>query len=93
VAQVPQHGGRWRFDIAQKFQELEVRAAAEGRDFLVRASRLRGTEIKLVLSGIVGEHEWQHLFEGRIAEGRITGSLRISDGNQTRTYPWTATRQ
>jgi SAM-dependent methyltransferase len=93
IAEVPQHGGRWRFDIAQKFQELEVRAAAEGRDFLVRASRLRGTEIKLVLSGIVGEHEWQHLFEGRIAEGRITGSLRISDGNQTRTYPWTATRQ
>jgi methylase of polypeptide subunit release factors len=93
VAELPQHGGRWRFDIAQKFQELDIQAFAEGRDFLVRASRLRGTELKMVVTGLVGERAWNHLFEGHIDGGRITGRLRISDGNQTRSYPWTATRQ
>jgi SAM-dependent methyltransferase len=93
VAELPAHGGRWRFDIAQKFQELDIQAAAEGRDVLVRTSRLRGTEIKMVVTGIVGGHAWNHLFEGHIEGGRIAGRLRISDGNQTRSYPWTATRQ
>jgi SAM-dependent methyltransferase len=93
IAEVPQHGGRWRFDIAQKFQELDIAVGAQGRDLLVRTSRLRGTEIKMVITGIVGTRAWNHLFEGRIEGGRITGRLRISDGNQTRSYPWTATRQ
>jgi SAM-dependent methyltransferase len=93
VAQVPEHGGRWQFDIAQKFQELDIQAFAQGRDFLVRTSRLRGTEIKMVVTGIVGERAWNHLFEGQIDGGRISGRLRVSDGNQTRSYLWTATKQ
>jgi SAM-dependent methyltransferase len=93
VAEVPQHGGRWRFDITQKFQELDIQVLAEGRDLLVRASRLRGTEIKMLVTGIVGTRAWNHLFEGQIEGGHMTGRLRISDGNQTRTYPWKATRQ
>ncbi|MGH8709353.1 MAG: class I SAM-dependent methyltransferase, partial [Burkholderiales bacterium] len=32
VSEVPQHGGRWTFDIAQRFQELEIDARAQGRD-------------------------------------------------------------
>jgi SAM-dependent methyltransferase len=93
VSEVPQHGGRWRFDIGQRFQELDIQVGAQGRDFLVRNSRLRGTEIKMVVTGIVGARAWNHLFEGRIGGNRITGQLSISDGNQRRTYPWTATRQ
>jgi SAM-dependent methyltransferase len=93
LADVPQHGGRWRFDIAQTFQELDIRTLAEGRDLLVHASRLRGSEIKIAVTGIVGTRAWNHLFEGHIDGGRITGRLRVSDGNQTRTHPWTATRQ
>jgi SAM-dependent methyltransferase len=92
-SELPQHGGRWTFDIAQRFQQLEVDVRAQGRDLLVRASRLRGTEIKLALTGIVGAHAWNHFFEGRIDGDRIRGRLSISDGNQTRTYPWTAQRQ
>jgi hypothetical protein len=92
VADVPQHGGRWRFDIAQRFQELDIEVGAEGRDLLVRASRLRGTEIKMLVTGIVGARAWNHFFEGRIEGGRVNGRLWVSDGNQTRTYPWTATR-
>ncbi|MDH4094582.1 MAG: class I SAM-dependent methyltransferase [Betaproteobacteria bacterium] len=92
LAEVPQHGGRWTFRIAQRFQELETEVRAEGRDLLVHASRLRGSEIKLAVTGIVGTRAWNHLFEGQIEEGRIVGHLRVSDGNKTRTYPWTATR-
>jgi SAM-dependent methyltransferase len=92
VSEVPGHGGRWTFDIAQRFQALEVGVAAQGRDLLVRASRLRGDEIKLAVSGIVGGRAWNQLFEGRIAGARIEGVLRVSDGEQTRTLPWTAQR-
>ena len=42
--------------------------------------------------GLVGERAWNHLFEGHIDGGRISGRLRVSDGNQTRSYPWMATR-
>jgi SAM-dependent methyltransferase len=93
VAEVPQHGGRWRFAIAQKFQELDIQVGAEGRDLLVRASRLRGTEVKMLVTGIVGARAWNHFFEGQIEGGRMAGRLWVSDGNQTRAYPWTATRQ
>ena len=93
VSEVPQHGGRWRFDIGQRFQELDIKAGAQGRDLLVRNSRLRGTEIKMVVTGIVGGRAWNHLFEGRIEGNRIAGELSISDGNHRRSYPWTATRQ
>ena len=92
VSEVPQHGGRWSFDIAQRFQELEVEVRAQGRDLLVRASRLRGAEIKLAVTGVVGTRAWNHLFAGRVDGGRIEGELTISDGEQTRTHPWRATR-
>lgn len=91
-SEVPEHGGRWRFELAQRFQALDVDVRAQGRDLLVRASRLRGDEIKLVVTGAVGAHAWNHLFEGRIDGDRIAGRLTVSDGNQTRTYPWTARR-
>lgn len=89
---VPGHGGRWIFEVAQRFQALTVDVRAQGRDLLVRASRLRGTEIKLAVTGIVDERAWNHFFEGRIEGDRIAGRLSVSDGNQTRTYPWTAQR-
>jgi SAM-dependent methyltransferase len=92
VSDVPGHGGRWTFDIAQRFQELTVDVRAQGRDLLVRASRLRGDEIKLAVTGIVGTRAWNHLFAGRVDGARIAGELTISDGEHTRIYPWQATR-
>jgi SAM-dependent methyltransferase len=92
VSEVPGHGERWTFDIAQRFQELEVEVRAQGRDLLVRASRLRGDELKLLVSGIVGTRAWNQLFEGRIDGPRIAGTVRVSDGEHTRTYPWMAQR-
>ncbi len=93
VSELPQHGGRWTFDIAQRYQELEIDVRAQGGDLLVRASRLRGAEIKIAASGIVGTRAWNHLFAGRIDGARIAGELTISGGERTRTQPWTAQRQ
>jgi SAM-dependent methyltransferase len=87
------HGGRWGFQIAQQFQVLDVNARAEGRDLLVRASRLRGDEIKLVVTGVVAGHAWHHLFVGRMSGDAIAGEVTLSDGNETRKLPWKAARE
>jgi len=87
------HGGVWRFQVAQQFQVLDVNARAEGRDLLVRASRLRGEEIKLVVTGVVAGHAWHHLFAGRVSGDTINGELTLSDGNETRRVPWKAARE
>jgi hypothetical protein len=92
TSELPQHGGRWRFDVKQKFQVLDIDTSAGGRDLLVRNSRLRGEEIKMVITGLVGERAWHHYFVGRVQGGRITGEVTVSDGNARRTLPWTATR-
>jgi len=87
-----EHGGPWRFNIVQKFQVLDVNAAAQGRDLLVRASRLRGEEIKLVVTGVVNDHAWHHLFAGTVRGNRIDGQVTVSDGNVSKVHPWRATR-
>ena len=92
ASDIPQHGGRWRFNIKQSFQMLDIDTAAQGRDLLVRNSRLRGEEIKMVVTGLIGEHAWHHYFVGQVKGERITGEVTVSDGTNRRTLPWTATR-
>ena len=92
VSEVPQHGGLWTIAVGQRFQELEVEVRAEGREHLVRASRLRGAEIKLAVTGVIGGHAWNHLFAGQLEGGRIQGTLTISDGDKARSFPWMAAR-
>ena len=94
TSDLPQHGGRWRFRITQKYQMLEIEAAAgEGRPFVVRNSRLRGEEIKMVLTGPVGGAKtWHHWLVGTLKGDRIEGEMVVSDTKEQRTYPWTATR-
>jgi SAM-dependent methyltransferase len=92
TAELPMHGGTWRLRIKQKFQMLDIDAAAQGRDLLVRASRLRGEEIKVIVTGIVNGRAWHHYFVGAVKDDRISGELIISDGNNKRSFPWTASR-
>jgi SAM-dependent methyltransferase len=92
TSQIPGHGGAWKFAVKQKFQEMDIDVAAQGRDLLVRNSRLRGTEIKIVVTGIVGSRAYHHYFEGQVDGERIAGEVTVSDGNNRRTLPWTATR-
>jgi SAM-dependent methyltransferase len=95
VAEVPQHGGTWEFDIGQSFQVLglSARIGGGGRDLSVRATRLRGTEIKMAITGLVDGKAWNHLFKGTISGDRMAGEVLVSDGGQQRTIPWTATRK
>jgi SAM-dependent methyltransferase len=92
ASEIPEHGGRWRFQVKQKYQELDVDVAAQGRDLLVRNSRLRGEEIKLIVTGIVGGRAWHHYFIGTLRDDRIAGEVTVSDGNNKRSFPWTANR-
>jgi len=92
TSELPLHGGTWKFQVSQRFQMLEIDVAAQGRDLLVRNSRLRGEEIKLIVTGIVNGRAWHHYFVGTLREDRIAGELTVSDGNNKRSFPWTATR-
>jgi SAM-dependent methyltransferase len=92
TSEIPAHGGKWNFRIKQQFQMLEVDVGAQGRDLLVRNTRLRGEEIKLIVTGIVNGRAWHHYFVGTLKDERIAGELTVSDGNNRRSFPWTATR-
>jgi len=92
ASELPSHGGSWRFSIKQKYQELDIDVAAQGRDLLVRNSRLRGEEIKIIVTGIVNGRAWHHYFVGTVKGNAISGDVTVSDGNNKRSFPWTATR-
>lgn len=95
VAEIPQHGGRWAFEVTQQYQSVGVRATAggNGRDLTVRATRLRGEEIKMLVTGLVGGKAWNQFFKGTLSGDRMTGEVLVSDGEQQRAMPWTATRK
>ena len=93
VSEMPGHGGRWQFDITQKYQELDVDARTASGPLMVRGARVRGEEIRLAVTGAVGGKGYNHMFRGRIAGGTIEGEIRISDGDNYRTIPWKASRQ
>jgi len=92
VADLPELGGRWQFDVAQKYQILEVDARAGASAMVVRGARLRGEEIRLVVTGVVGGKGYNLLFRGKVTGGRIDGDVRVSDGDSARRLPWTASR-
>jgi SAM-dependent methyltransferase len=93
LSEVPELGGRWQFAITQQYQVLDVEARAGASNMVVRGARLRGEEIRLAISGLVGGKGYNTLFAGKVAEGRIEGTIRISDGENYRTIPWKAARQ
>ncbi|CAN0329289.1 unnamed protein product, partial [Phaeothamnion confervicola] len=94
VAEIPQHGGTWEFEISQTYQSLDVRArvGGGGRDLTVRGVRLRGSEVKMLVTGLVGGKAWNQFFRGTLSGDRISGDVLVSDGDQQRKVPWTATR-
>ena len=95
VADIPQHGGRWEFEIVQQYQAVSVRSTVAGneRDLTVRATRLRGQEIKMLVTGLVAGKAWNQFFKGTLSGDRMTGEVLVSDGEQQRTIQWTATRK
>ena len=92
TSELPQHGGRWTFHVAQHYQMLAVDAHTGGRELVVRNTRLRGEELKLIVTGIVGTRAWHHYFIGRAHGDAIDGEVTVSDGNREVVYPWHAKR-
>jgi SAM-dependent methyltransferase len=92
TSEIPGHGGAWTFRVKQQFQILDIDVAAQGRDLLVRNSRLRGEEIKVLVTGVVNNRAWHHYFVGELKGDRIAGEVSVTDGNNKRNFPWTATR-
>ena len=89
---VPQHGGRWEFRISQKYQVIEATARGGAYEQQVRGMRLRGKEIRLVMSGLVGGKPSTQAFRGMVEGDRIVGEVVVNDEDETRTYPWQASR-
>jgi len=92
TSEIPGHGGAWSFRVKQQYQVLDIDVAAQGRDLLVRNSRLRGEEIKIIVTGLVNNRAWHHYFVGELNGDRIAGEVTVTDGNNKRSFPWTATR-
>jgi SAM-dependent methyltransferase len=92
TSELPQHGGQWRFHVAQHYQMLEVDAYTGGRELVVRNTRLRGEEVKLVVTGVVGTRAWHNYFIGRARGDAIDGQVTVSNGERQVVYPWHATR-
>jgi SAM-dependent methyltransferase len=93
LAELPEFGGRWQFDVAQKFQIVDVDARTGERQMVVRGARLRGEHLHMAVTGLVGGKGYNFLFRGRLAGGGIEGDLRVSDGELVKTIPWKASRQ
>jgi SAM-dependent methyltransferase len=91
-SRLPEHGGDWQFQVTQKYQIIDVAAHAAGREQSVRGMRLRGREIRLVMSGIVASRPSTQVFRGQVQGDRIEGQVTITNGEETRTLPWTAQR-
>lgn len=93
VSDLPQHGGRWQFHVEQRYQQIKVGGVLGGNPIYVRGARLRGEQIKVVVTGQVEGRPWNHLFQGKVTGNRIEGEVLVSNGKETRKYPWTAARQ
>jgi SAM-dependent methyltransferase len=87
-----EHGGAWQFRIQQKYQVIDVTAHAGVSEQRVRGMRLRGTEIRLVMSGLVAGKPSTQAFRGQVRGDRIDGQVTITNGEESKTLPWTAQR-
>jgi SAM-dependent methyltransferase len=90
---LPQLGGQWQLRIEQSWQLLEVDARLGGGSMLVRGARLRGHAITVPATGMLGRKAVNLMFRGRLAGDRIEGRVRVSDGENFVTHPWSATRR
>jgi SAM-dependent methyltransferase len=91
-SELSEEGAAWRFNIGQTYQALQIAASAGGHEQRVRGNRLRGKELRMVVTGVVGTRAWNHAFRGTVNGDRIEGTVTISNGESSRTIPWLATR-
>src|SRR4051812_38287135 len=91
---------RIEIEVEQRFQLIKARianagprrASDEDRPLQVRAASLRGSEIRLVIAGLLGGRDGVHRFDGRISGDRIEGEILTGTRSPERA-PWSAQRK
>lgn len=68
-------GRRLAIEIEQRFQILKARIVSEGAPLEVRAARLRGEELSLIVAGRLGVRDGLHRLSGRVVGNRIEGEI------------------
>jgi len=91
-SELPGHGGAWDFQIGQEYEQIKVKAAGGGHEQAVRGTRLRGEELRMIVTGVIDGKPWNQAFRGRVNGDRIEGTVAISNGENSRTLPWQASR-
>jgi SAM-dependent methyltransferase len=74
--------------ISQTFQVLEGTVSADGRPGRLEEGRVRGDEIRIILTAGAGGKALRQEYSGRISGDTIIGKVRDGNGE----FDWTATR-
>lgn len=79
----------YEITLSQTFQMLEGKALVGGRPERLEGGRMRGDEIRLMLTAEVGGRALRHEFSGRVDGDAISGKVRLPGGGE---FDWKATR-
>jgi hypothetical protein len=79
----------YELTLSQDFQMLEGKALVGGRPGRLEGGRMRGDEIRFMLTGEVGGRTLRHEFSGRVDGDTINGKVRLPGGSE---LDWKATR-
>ena len=84
-------GGAVDFEevLDQTFQMLEGLPVVGGRPARLESGRMRGDEIRFMLTAETGGRALRHEFSGRVAGDAIRGRVKLAEGGETE---WNATR-
>jgi len=74
--------------ISQAFQVLEGTLSADGRPGRLEEGRVRGDEIRFILTAEAGGKAQRQEYNGRISGDTIIGKVRVGNGE----FDWNATR-
>lgn len=75
--------------LSQTFQVLEGRATVGGRPGRVENGRMRGEEIRFMLTAELDGRSVQQEYGGRVSGDEINGKVRLASGGE---FDWKATR-
>jgi hypothetical protein len=79
----------YELTLSQTFQMLEGKALVGGQPGRLEGGRMRGDEIRLMLTAEVGGRTLRHEFSGRVDGDVINGTVKLPGGGE---FDWKATR-
>ena len=79
----------YELTLSQTFQMLEGKALIGGQPGRLEGGRMRGDEIRLMLTAEVGGRTLRHEFSGRVDGDAINGKVSLPGGGE---FDWKATR-